>query len=108
MTVFMTRDGEPFFCGTYFPRDQFRQLVLNVSRAWQSQRGDVTDRAKQIAAALAENALATAQALRARTAASELRFRRGSGGGGGGARPRYDAAAAGSAARPKFPPSMVL
>ena len=23
MTVFMTPDGEPFYCGTYFPREQF-------------------------------------------------------------------------------------
>ena len=27
MTVFMTPDQEPFFCGTYFPRDTFRQLI---------------------------------------------------------------------------------
>jgi len=25
MTVFMTPDREPFFCGTYFPREQFQQ-----------------------------------------------------------------------------------
>ncbi|MDQ2814557.1 MAG: thioredoxin domain-containing protein, partial [Actinomycetota bacterium] len=64
MTVFMTPDREPFFCGTYFPRDHFRQLVLNISRAWRTQREDVADRARQIAAALAENASATARALR--------------------------------------------
>ena len=64
MTVFMTPDQEPFFCGTYFPRDYFRQLVLNVSQAWRDQRDDVTGRAKQVATALAENAAATAAALR--------------------------------------------
>jgi uncharacterized protein YyaL (SSP411 family) len=64
MTVFMTTEREPFFCGTYFPRDNFRQLVLNVSRAWRTQRADVTQRAKEIAAALAQNAAATARALR--------------------------------------------
>ena len=32
MTVFMTPDREPFFCGTYFPRAQFQRLVLGVSR----------------------------------------------------------------------------
>ena len=31
MTVFMTPDREPFFCGTYFPREQFRRLVLGVA-----------------------------------------------------------------------------
>jgi uncharacterized protein YyaL (SSP411 family) len=64
MTVFMTPDREPFFCGTYLPRDNFRQLVLNVSRAWRDHREDVADRAKQIVTALAENASATARALR--------------------------------------------
>ena len=64
MTVFMTPDQEPFFCGTYYPRDYFRQLVLNVSQAWRSQRDDVTGQAKHVAAALAENAAATARALR--------------------------------------------
>ena len=27
MTVFLTPDREPFFCGTYFPRDYFQRLV---------------------------------------------------------------------------------
>ena len=56
MTVFMTPDKEPFFCGTYYPRDHFRQLVLNVAQAWRDQRDDVTGQAKQVATALAENA----------------------------------------------------
>jgi uncharacterized protein len=64
MTVFMTPGREPFFCGTYLPRAHFSQLVLNISRAWRDHRGDVADRAKQIVAALAENASATARALR--------------------------------------------
>ena len=34
MTVFMTPDKEPFFCGTYFPRDRFQQLILGVAQAW--------------------------------------------------------------------------
>ncbi len=107
MTVFMTPQGEPFFCGTYFPRDHFRQLVLNVSRAWQSQRGDVTDRARQIAAALAENASATAQALRAQDGAQELRFREVTEAAVAELDRGYDAAAGGFGRAPKFPPSMV-
>jgi uncharacterized protein len=108
MTVFMTPAGEPFFCGTYFPRDNFRQLVLNVSRAWRSQRGDVTDRAKQIAAALAENASATAQALRGRDGDQELRFREVTDAAVVELDRGYDAAAGGFGGAPKFPPSMVL
>ena len=54
MTVFMTPDREPFFCGTYFPREQFRRLVLSVAQAWSQDRGALTDRGQRIARALAE------------------------------------------------------
>ena len=56
MTVFMTPDREPFFCGTYFPRAQFQRLVLGVSRAWREDREQVAGQASQIAAALTERA----------------------------------------------------
>ena len=56
MTVFMTPDREPFFCGTYFPRAQFQRLVLGVSQAWREDREQVASQASQIAAALAERA----------------------------------------------------
>jgi uncharacterized protein len=64
MTVFMTPDKEPFYCGTYFPRAQFQQLVLGVSRAWRTQRDGVTGQAQQVTSALAGNAAATTRALR--------------------------------------------
>jgi uncharacterized protein len=112
MTVFMTPDKEPFFCGTYFPRDTFRQLILNISRAWRTQREGVTGQAEQIVTALAENAAAVARALRADAP---------DGAGGPGARFRevaqasvsalerdYDVANGGFGRAPKFPPSMVL
>ena len=56
MTVFMTPDREPFFCGTYFPREQFQRLVAGVAKAWHEDRGNVTDQAQRIAAALTERA----------------------------------------------------
>jgi uncharacterized protein YyaL (SSP411 family) len=54
MTVFMTPDREPFFCGTYIPRAQFQRLVLGVAQAWREDRAHVAAQAGQIAAALAE------------------------------------------------------
>ncbi|MGO9193626.1 MAG: thioredoxin domain-containing protein [Streptosporangiaceae bacterium] len=127
MTVFMTPDKEPFFCGTYFPRDYFQQLVLNVSRAWRTQRDGVTGQAKQVAATLAENASATARALREagqREAGQREAGQRDAGPPGqaeAGARFRqaadaavraldrdYDDADGGFGGAPKFPPSMVL
>jgi uncharacterized protein YyaL (SSP411 family) len=108
MTVFMTPDREPFFCGTYFPRAQFQRLVLAVAKAWREDRSQVTGQAGQIAAALAERVggtdgagddvrgpsadeLATAADSAVTRLAAEFDERRG---GFGGA--------------PKFPPSMVL
>jgi uncharacterized protein len=115
MTVFMTPDKEPFFCGTYFPRDHFRQLVLSVSRAWQGQREGVTGQARQVTAALAENAAAVARALRAgRPGAegyrvqSDARFREVTAASVSALERDYDAAAGGFGRAPKFPPSMVL
>ena len=54
MTVFMTPDGKPFYCGTYFPRDRFQRLVLAVAQAWREDRNGVDDQAGRIASALAE------------------------------------------------------
>src|SRR4051794_41404933 len=39
MTVFATPDGEPFFCGTYFPRAHFLRLLAGVQQTWRGQRG---------------------------------------------------------------------
>ncbi|HET6529535.1 MAG TPA: thioredoxin domain-containing protein [Actinoplanes sp.] len=41
MTVFATPDGQPFFCGTYFPKTTFIRLLGSVSTAWQGQREEV-------------------------------------------------------------------
>jgi uncharacterized protein YyaL (SSP411 family) len=109
MTVFMTPAGEPFFCGTYFPRDRFRDLVLNVSRAWKGQRGDVTDRARQIAAALAENAAATAEALRGpRGGDQQQQFGEVTDAAVAALEHVYDPEYGGFGGAPKFPPAMVL
>jgi uncharacterized protein len=108
MTVFMTPDKEPFFCGTYFPRDHFRQLILRVAQAWRGQREGVTGQARQITAALAENAAAIAQALRAGGEQSDARFREVAQASVSALERDYDAAAGGFGGAPKFPPSMVL
>jgi uncharacterized protein len=108
MTVFMTPDQEPFFCGTYYPRDYFQQLVLNIAQAWRSQRDDVTGQARHVAAALAENAAATARALRGQPADLDSRFRPAADEAVQALDRDYDAADGGFGGAPKFPPSMVL
>ena len=81
MTVFMTPDREPFYCGTYFPREQFQRPVRAVADTWQRDRGAVTGQAKRIAAALAEQMSAAPACARPRS---------------GGAGPGRDAALAGA------------
>ncbi|HEY7271416.1 MAG TPA: thioredoxin domain-containing protein [Actinoplanes sp.] len=41
MTVFATPGGDPFFCGTYFPKVHFGRLLESVARAWRDQRDEV-------------------------------------------------------------------
>ncbi|BCB85112.1 hypothetical protein Psuf_024250 [Phytohabitans suffuscus] len=38
MTIFATPDGQPFFCGTYYPRASFVRLLESVTTAWRDQR----------------------------------------------------------------------
>jgi uncharacterized protein len=108
MTVFMTPDKEPFFCGTYFPRETFRSLILNVARAWRSQRAGVEGQARQVADALSQNAQATAHALRGGEGQVTERFGEIADAAVTALGRGYDAAEGGFGGAPKFPPSMVL
>ena len=99
MTCFLTPEGDPFFCGTYFPRQQLLQLLAGVTDAWTTQREQVLSSSAHIATTLRESA--------------------------GGARPgqlggpeldaaagqlarEFDSRTGGFGSSPKFPPSMVL
>jgi len=113
MTVFMTPDRDPFFCGTYFPREHFQRLVLGVAKAWRDDRDSVTSQARQVSAALAERAgplrglgigpaagapdAAAAAALADICDQAVLTLAE-----------SYDESAGGFGGAPKFPPSMVL
>jgi hypothetical protein len=108
MTVVMTPAKEPFFCGTYLPRPHFQRLVTDLSRAWRTHHEDVTERATQISAALAENAAATARALRDGSGPGSLQFGQAAAAAAEGLRRDYDAPRGGFGGAPKFPPSMVL
>jgi uncharacterized protein YyaL (SSP411 family) len=128
MTVFMTADREPFYCGTYFPREPFQRLIRGVTQAWRDDRGSVVEQAKKIAAALSERADAGIRAFRdagvagigdpaldrpAAGAGQDLagpaaELARVCGEAVAGLADDFDAAAGGFGGAPKFPPSMVL
>jgi len=104
MTCFLTPDGEPFHCGTYYPaRPQrgmpsFGELLSAVAEAWSSRAGEVRAAAGRIAAQLREHGwqltprAVDAAALEGAVEQLAAQFDRRHGGFG-------DA--------PKFPPSMV-
>ena len=109
MTVFLTHDREPFYCGTYYPPEHFARLVDAVSSAWQDHRGDVTSQAREIAGALAGS--------QARVSGPGHGVVAGVPGLGdadlgdaavGELARRYDTARGGFGGAPKFPPSTVL
>jgi hypothetical protein len=52
MTCFLTPDGLPFFCGTYYPKPNFLQLLAAVSETWHSRRGEVEEASDRIAGEL--------------------------------------------------------
>ncbi|BBZ42744.1 thioredoxin domain-containing protein [Mycobacterium parmense] len=52
MTCFLTPDGRPFFCGTYYPKVDFLQLLSAVSSTWRERRGEVEEGSDRIAAEL--------------------------------------------------------
>lgn len=52
MTCFLTPDGRPFFCGTYYPKDGFLQLVSAVTQTWRDRRDEVEQASEDIAAEL--------------------------------------------------------
>jgi uncharacterized protein YyaL (SSP411 family) len=52
MTVFATPGGEPFFCGTYYPKASFTRLLESVGTAWREQRDDVVAQGAQVVKAI--------------------------------------------------------
>ncbi|MBV8350487.1 MAG: thioredoxin domain-containing protein [Mycolicibacterium sp.] len=52
MTCFLTADGRPFFCGTYYPKRTFLELLAAVTNTWRTRRGEVEQAGDHIAAEL--------------------------------------------------------
>ncbi len=99
MTVLLTPDGDPFYCGTYFPRSHFLSLLGAASDAWRTQREQVLGSSAHVAEAIrAATAPAAADAVTSSTLDSSVAtLGRG-----------YDHVNGGFGTAPKFPPSMVL
>jgi len=105
MTVFMTPEGEPFYCGTYFPQAQFIQLVNSVAEAWRKNKAKIKSESERISAALAENAAALSGLG---GAAGEHGLQEVTATAVAGLASGFDEAHGGFGRAPKFPPSMAL
>ncbi|MCP3798692.1 thioredoxin domain-containing protein [Allokutzneria sp. A3M-2-11 16] len=105
MTCFLTPDGEPFHCGTYYPpaprqgMPSFAQLLQAVGEAWRERGEEVREAATRIVTQLTEQAsplpVSTVDSAVLSGAVSRLMT-------------DFDASNGGFGAAPKFPPSMVL
>ncbi len=107
MTCFLTPDGEPFYCGTYFPpaprggMPSFTQLLEAIDDTWRTRRDDVLKASESITAelrraggALPAGAVALDGALLDAAVAS--------------IRADEDVERGGFGGAPKFPPSALL
>ncbi|MBG0563162.1 thioredoxin domain-containing protein [Actinoplanes aureus] len=100
MTVFATPDGDPFFCGTYFPKQHFARLLDSVATAWRDQRDDVV---KQGAAVV--QAVGGAQLVGGPTAPISAALLQAA---ANGLAEEHDETYGGFGGSPKFPPHMNL
>jgi len=105
MTVFMTPGGEPFYCGTYYPREHFVRVVQAIGRAWEQDRGGIQGQAERIGVALAENASALAGMS---GPGGDIHWDSVASSAVGALESSFDEASGGFGGAPKFPPSMVL
>ena len=102
MTVFATPDGEPFFCGTYFPPEHFAALIRAVTKAWREQREDVLAQGGQIVEAIAQSQGAGLKRVEGSLRAEVLAAAQ------AGLVRSYDQTYGGFGGAPKFPPHMAL
>ncbi|GAA0513293.1 hypothetical protein GCM10011581_03960 [Saccharopolyspora subtropica] len=105
MTCFLTPDGEPFHCGTYYPVEpragmpSFRQLLDAVVQAWQGRGAEVRKAAARVVEQLSAQRAPLPESILDEDvlagAVSRLHA-------------EFDADHGGFGGAPKFPPSMVL
>ncbi len=105
MSCFLTPDGKPFFCGTYFPPEprhgmpSFRLLLEAVTAAWRDRRDELVTASNSILEQLESHqrvAGESAPDAEALDQAVHVLAR------------EFDPVHAGFGGAPKFPPSMVL
>jgi len=103
LNVFLTPDGQPFFAGTYFPKESgmgrtgMRELLQRVHMAWQSNRQAVIGNAAQLLGAVRDQITSRDAAAPAEPGLAELEAA------GKDLAAAFDAENGGFGGAPKFP-----
>ncbi len=99
MTCLLTPDGKPFYAGTFFPRQQFVQLLTAVTDTWEKRRDEVVDAGQRVVDALTSAAGLPPGPPIDDAALAEAVATLGA---------QFDVHHGGFGRAPKFPPSMVI
>ncbi|HZV24850.1 MAG TPA: thioredoxin domain-containing protein [Acidothermaceae bacterium] len=106
MTCFLTPEGQPFYCGTYYPNrplqgmPSFRQVLEAVSQAWLDRRDELTSAGADVVRLLGERAAVPTEQTPPDADILEAAV--------ASLRSDFDPAHGGFGGAPKFPPSAVL
>ncbi len=106
MSVWLTPDLKPFYCGTYFPPDSrygrpgFKELLLRIHDVWESNHAGILDQANRLTEALAEHTTITGGGGKLDDTPMKLCLEQ--------LRGSYDAEHGGFGGAPKFPRPVVL
>ncbi|MBI2970413.1 MAG: DUF255 domain-containing protein [Gammaproteobacteria bacterium] len=94
LSMFLTPDLQPFFGGTYFPKEHFMTLLANLNQAWEEHRRDIDDFAGRLETALGRMGSSEAAAIPGNQVAALVADR---------LRDAFDAQYGGFGNAPKFP-----
>src|SRR5450755_897328 len=106
MTCFPTPEGQPFYCGTYYPNrplhgmPTFRQVLEAVAQAWVDRRDELTSAGADVVRLLGERAAVPTEQTPPDADILEAAV--------ASLRSDFDPAHGGFGGAPKFPPSAVL
>jgi uncharacterized protein YyaL (SSP411 family) len=106
MTCFLTPEGQPFYCGTYYPNrplqgmPSFRQVLEAVSQAWVDRRDELTNAGADVVRLLGERAAVPTEQTPPDADILEAAV--------ASLRSDFDPVHGGFGDAPKFPPSAVL
>jgi uncharacterized protein YyaL (SSP411 family) len=95
-SVWLTPDGKPWMAGTYFPREQFKNVLLQLADFWKNRTDDVLEQADQMMAAIKKIGNTSLESKPISQALIDTAV--------SAAKSNFDRQLGGFGAQPKFPP----